>query len=64
MPLEKCGYLPDEIATASPEDMNIYYSVERQAQYGVVGIEIGIPSARLYMVPTTISLAVVTISMS
>ena len=42
LPLEKCGYLPDEIATASPEDMNIYYSVERQAQYGVVGIEIAL----------------------
>lgn len=40
LPLDKCGYLPEEIATASPEDMNIYYSAERQAQYGVVGIEI------------------------
>ena len=40
LPLEKCGYLPEEIPTASPEDMNVYYSAERQAQYGVVGIEI------------------------
>lgn len=40
LPLEKCGYLPDEVATASPEDMNVYYSAEQQANYGVVGIEI------------------------
>ena len=42
LPLEKCGYLPEEIATASPADMNVYYSAERQAQYGVVGIEIAL----------------------
>jgi ASC-1-like (ASCH) protein len=40
LPLDKCGYLPEEMAIASPADMNIYYSAERQAQYGVVGIEI------------------------
>ena len=40
LPLEKCGYLPHEIAAASPTDMNIYYSLEKQAKYGVVGIEI------------------------
>lgn len=40
LPLDKCGYLPEELATASPADMNVYYSAERQAQYGVVGIEI------------------------
>lgn len=40
LPLEKCGYLPEELATASPEDMNVYYSAEKQACYGVVGIEI------------------------
>lgn len=40
LPLERCGYLPEEIPTASPEDMNIYYSAEKQAKYGVVGIEI------------------------
>lgn len=40
LPLDKCGYLPEEMAAASPADMNIYYSAERQAQYGVVGIEI------------------------
>ena len=42
LPLEKCGYLPEEMATASPADMNVYYSAERQAQYGVVGIEIAL----------------------
>lgn len=40
LPLDKCGYLPEELSTASPEDMNIYYSAEKQARYGVVGIEI------------------------
>ena len=40
LPLDKCGYLPEEIPTASPEDMNVYYSAEKQAKYGVVGIEI------------------------
>ena len=40
LPLDKCGYLPEEISTASPEDMNVYYSAEKQALYGVVGIEI------------------------
>lgn len=40
LPLERCGYLPEELADASPEDMNVYYSPERQAQYGVVGIEL------------------------
>ena len=42
LPMEQCGYLPDEVATASPADMNIYYSAERQAQHGVVGIEIAL----------------------
>lgn len=40
LPLDRCGYLPEELATASPEDMNVYYSAEKQANYGVVGIEI------------------------
>lgn len=42
LPLEQCGYLPEEVATASPSDMNVYYSAERQACYGVVGIEIAL----------------------
>ena len=40
LPLEKCGYLPEELATAHPEDMDLYYPPEKQKQYGVVGIEI------------------------
>jgi ASC-1-like (ASCH) protein len=40
LPLEKCGYLPEELAHASPEDMNIYYSEEEQRRWGVLGIEI------------------------
>ena len=42
LPLDRCGYLPEELADASPADMNVYYSAERQAQYGVVGIEIAL----------------------
>lgn len=42
LPLDKCGYLPEEIPSASPADMNAYYSVEKQALYGVVGIEIAV----------------------
>ena len=40
LPLEQCGYQPEKLADASPKDMDIYYSPARQAQYGVVGIEI------------------------
>lgn len=40
LPLEKCGYLPEELSTARPEDMDLYYPPEKQAKYGVVGIEI------------------------
>lgn len=40
LPLLKCGYTEDDIATADPSDMDIYYSKERQAMYGVVAIEI------------------------
>ena len=40
LPLEQCGYRPEELANANPKDMDIYYSPAKQAQYGVVGIEI------------------------
>ena len=40
LPLEKCGYTKDDIATASADDMNAYYSVNEERLYGVVGIEI------------------------
>ena len=40
LPLLKCGYTTDNIDTATPADMEQYYSVEEQKKYGVVGIEI------------------------
>ena len=40
LPLDKCGYREDELATASPSDMEAYYSKEEQNRYGVVAIEI------------------------
>ena len=40
LPLNKCGYLPHELATASAKDMEIYYPAEKQKHYGVVGIEL------------------------
>ena len=42
LPLLKCGYSEDNINTASPEDMEMYYSREKQNKYGVVGIEISL----------------------
>lgn len=40
LPLLECGYTEDDIDTASPCDMEMYYSKEKQSQYGVVGIKI------------------------
>ena len=40
LPLLKCGYTPEDVHTAHPADMEMYYSKEEQARYGVVGIEI------------------------
>lgn len=40
LPLEKCGYLSRDLPSASPEDMQQYYPLEMQKNYGVVGIEI------------------------
>lgn len=40
LPLLQCGYTEDNVDKASPDDMNLYYSVEVQAKYSVVGIEI------------------------
>jgi len=40
LPLDKCGYTADELATASPEDMPEYYTKDQIEKYGVVGIEI------------------------
>ncbi len=40
LPLTDCGYTEDNVADAKPSDMDIYYSPEKQAEYGVVGIGI------------------------
>ncbi len=40
LPLLKCGYTEDNINSAKPEDMELYYSPEKQKLYGVLGIEI------------------------
>ncbi len=40
LPMLKCGYTEQNIDTASPEDMDVYYSKDDQQKYGVVGIEI------------------------
>lgn len=40
LPLLKCGYTEENIDKANYNDMNLYYSYEKQKQYGVVGIEI------------------------
>ena len=42
LPLDECGYTEDNIRTASPDDMNVYYSEEEQKKYGVVGIKISL----------------------
>ena len=40
LPLLNCGYTEQDISTASPRDMDAYYSREEQSRYGVVGLEI------------------------
>ena len=42
LPLRSCGYTEEELSTAHSEDMELYYSKEEQARYGVVGIEIAL----------------------
>ena len=40
LPLLRCGYTRETLASASPDNMNTYYSPQEQAKYGVVGIEV------------------------
>lgn len=40
LPLLQCGYTENDILSARPEDMNLYYSPELQEKYGALGIEI------------------------
>ena len=42
LPLLQCGYTPEDVDKAHPSDMQQYYSVEKQNQYGVVGIELSL----------------------
>ena len=40
LPLLKCGYTSENVGSATPADMEQYYSVEDQKRLGVVGIEL------------------------
>ena len=40
LPLLKCGYTSENVGSATPVDMEQYYSVEDQKRLGVVGIEL------------------------
>lgn len=42
LPLLECGYTKEDVDTASPDDMNVFYPKEMQQQYGVVGIRIAL----------------------
>lgn len=42
LPLLECGYTEEDIDSASPKDMELYYSKEEQEQYGVVGIKVSL----------------------
>ena len=42
LPLHKCGYTEEATKTASPRDMDAYYSPQEQAKWGVVGIEVSL----------------------
>ena len=42
LPLLKCGYTEKDIDSASPEDMNVYYSKELEEKYGALGIELSV----------------------
>ena len=44
IPLTRCGYTEETVASAKAEDMLSYYSPEEQKKYGVVGIEISLKS--------------------
>ncbi len=46
-PKEKIGYAPSEIP--DPRDMDAYYPPEKQAQYGVLGIEIRMTALQKFL---------------
>lgn len=45
--LLECGYTESDVINASPSDMELYYSKEKQSQYGVVGIKISLREGNL-----------------
>lgn len=47
LPLKKCGYSGEALKRASYKDMEQYYSLEEQSQYGVVGIELRLLNNRM-----------------
>ncbi len=42
LPLLQCGYTCENVASASPSDMDVYYSKEEQSKCSVVGIKIAL----------------------
>ena len=40
LPIQDLGYSVDETASASPKDMDQFYSQEEQSRYGVVGFRL------------------------
>ncbi len=42
LPLSECGYTEKDLKTASPHDMDKYYTKEDQEKYGVIGIKISL----------------------
>lgn len=46
LPLTECGYTSEQLPAASPRDMERYYSLSRQQQYGVVGIRIALAAVQ------------------
>lgn len=53
LPLLKCGYTEADIATAKPEDMDLYYTPEKQKKYGVLGIELKVLNPKRAFYETT-----------
>lgn len=42
LPLTECGYTEETVKTASPKDMDMYYTKQQQIKYGAVGIQIAL----------------------
>lgn len=53
LPLLKCGYTEADIVTAKPEDMDLYYTPEKQKKHGVLGIELKVLNPKRAFYETT-----------